>query len=131
MFIKEIVLFLAIISSFWTPNIESSSGEKSEDSIDCMECLPKCTKVFYHVSATYSDLYVEALKESNSALLYVIEPSLICSYRLFIDLFSCFLFRENLTTFNDISVVHVFYPFSSTTLFRADVVLTWQEIVSK
>lgn len=39
--------------------------------------------------------------------------------------------RKNLSTFDDIAIVHIYYPLVESTLFRADVLMTWQEIVSK
>lgn len=38
--------------------------------------------------------------------------------------------RKNLSTFQDISIVHIYFPIIESTLFRADVLMTWQEIVS-
>lgn len=46
----------------------------------------------------------------------------------------CFCFfgdRDNLLETNDLAVVQIYYPMVETTLFMADVVMTWQEIVSK
>lgn len=39
--------------------------------------------------------------------------------------------RKNLSTYDDISIVHIYYPLVESTLFSADVLMTWQEIVSK
>lgn len=39
--------------------------------------------------------------------------------------------RRNLSTFQDISVVNIYFPILDSTLFHADVLMTWQEIVSK
>lgn len=41
------------------------------------------------------------------------------------------LYRKNLSTFDKISIVRVYYPFIASTLYQTDVVMTWQEIVSK
>lgn len=39
--------------------------------------------------------------------------------------------RRNLSTYDDISIVQVYYGLPEFKLFTADVVMTWQEIVSK
>lgn len=39
--------------------------------------------------------------------------------------------RKNLSTYEDIAIVHIYYPLVESTLFRADVLMTWQEIVSR
>lgn len=38
--------------------------------------------------------------------------------------------RKNLSTYDDIAIVQIYYPIVDTTLFSADVLMTWQEIVS-
>lgn len=39
--------------------------------------------------------------------------------------------RRNLSTYDDISIVQVYYGLPESKLFTADVLMTWQEIVSK
>lgn len=39
--------------------------------------------------------------------------------------------RKNLSTFKDISIGRIFFPMPTSTLYHTDVVMTWQEIVSK
>lgn len=47
------------------PNIE----KPSDDSIECLECLPICSKTNFRVLPSYFELYSEGLKKSNLPLL--------------------------------------------------------------
>lgn len=40
-------------------------------------------------------------------------------------------YRQNLTTLEDISIIRVYFPRIESTLYTADVLMTWQEILSK
>lgn len=49
------ISFVDNINSYWIPNIDTMQ-KAYDDSIDCLECLPICTKTNYRVLASYFDL---------------------------------------------------------------------------
>ncbi|XP_055304381.1 pickpocket protein 28-like [Sitodiplosis mosellana] len=91
-----------MVSSYTIPNIE----KPSDDTIECLECLPICSKTYFRVLPSYFELNKKGLEANNMPLM------------------------KNLSTYDNIAIVQIYYPLGESTLFSADVLMTWQEIVS-
>lgn len=75
-FIVKILNFISmyfysdVMDSFIIPNM-NFDRKLTEDSIECMDCLPLCTKTYYRVFSTNFALNKTELERSDSPLLYV------------------------------------------------------------
>lgn len=121
------------LDSFIIPNMEFDR-RLIDDSLECLECLPLCSKTQYRVFSSEFPLSKKGLEESQSSLLWVYSEQKKISFEGFnfcLNYSPSISFRRNLSTFNDIATVHIYYALAESTLFTADVLMTWQEIVSK
>lgn len=115
----------AILNSYWIPNM-INIAKSFDDSIECLECLPICSKTNYQVLSSNFDLRANAQKDLQ--FLWVFNVRSI----LFLAVIFCFVsfFSRDLGNLEDISIMRVYFPYIDTTLYTADVLMTWQELLS-
>lgn len=67
-FMKIIIFLAALINSYWIPNINEPK-RLSDESVDCPECLPLCSKTTYRVLTSSIQYEPEQIASANWPLM--------------------------------------------------------------